>query len=151
MLNIDELIKTSLKNKKTAKLKVFRNLKTDIMNFKTQKNAPKYDETSELKIIQKYIARMEDAEKQYSEAKREDLVQECKEELNILKTLLPEPVSNDKIHKFIQDYCAANDFHNNETIVIPKKSMGIIIKTVKEQFPTADGKTISEIIKPYLI
>ena len=40
MLNIDELIKESLKNKKTTDLKVYRILKSDIMAFKTQKNAP---------------------------------------------------------------------------------------------------------------
>lgn len=151
MLNIDELIKDSLKNKKTTELKVFRILKSDIMAFKTQKNAPVYDEAAELKLIQKYVIKMEDAEKQYLEAGREDLVTECREELEVLRKLLPEPISEDKIHTFIQDYCAANDFHNNETIVIPKKSMGIVIKAVKEQFPTADGKMISEIVKSYLV
>ena len=151
MLNIDELIKDSLKNKKATELKVFRILKSDIMAFKTQKNAPVYDEATELKLIQKYVIKMEDAEKQYLEAGREDLVTECREELAVLRKLLPEPVSEDKIHIFLQDYCAANDFHNNDTIAIPKKSMGIVIKAVKEQFPTADGKMISEIVKSYVV
>ena len=151
MLDLDSLIKVSLVNKDNVSLKVFRNLKTDVMVFKTQKNAPVYDEASELKIIQKYAAKMEDAEKQYLEAGREDLANECREELEVLRKLLPEPVSEDKIHTFIQDYCAANDFHNNETIVIPKKNMGIAIKAVKEQFPTADGKMISDIVKQYTV
>lgn len=47
MLNIDELIKESLKEKKNVELKVYRNLKADIMAFKTQKNAPTYDEAAE--------------------------------------------------------------------------------------------------------
>lgn len=150
MLNIDELIKDSLKNKKTTELKVFRILKSDIMAFKTQKNAPMYNEAAELKLIQKYVTKMEDAEKQSLEAGREDLVIECRKELEVLRKLLPEPVSEDKIHTFVHDYCTANDFHNDETIVIPKKYMGIIIKAVKEQFPTADGKIISEIVKIYV-
>jgi uncharacterized protein YqeY len=151
MLDLDNLIKVSLVNKDNVSLKVFRNLKTDVMVFKTQKNAPVYDEASELKIIQKYAAKMEDAEKQYLEAGRNDLANECREELEVLRKLLPEPVSEDKIHTFIQDYCAANDFHNNETIVIPKKSMGIVIKAMKEKFPTVDGKMISELIKRYTV
>jgi uncharacterized protein YqeY len=151
MLDLDNLIKVSLVNKDNISLKVFRNLKTDVMVFKTQKNAPVYDEASELKIIQKYAAKMEDAEKQYLEAGRNDLANECREELEVLRKLLPEPVSEDKIHTFIQDYCAANDFHNNETIVIPKKSMGIVIKAIKEKFPTVDGKMISELIKQYTV
>jgi uncharacterized protein YqeY len=150
MLNIDELIKDSLKNKKTTELKVFRILKSDIMAFKTQKNAPVYDEAAELKLIQKYVAKMEDAEKQYLEAGREDLAIECREELEVLKKLLPEPVSTDEIHKFVYDYCVTNDFHNNDTIILPKKFMGITIKAAKEAFPTADGKMISEIVKTYV-
>jgi uncharacterized protein YqeY len=151
MLDLDNLIKVSLINKDNTSLKVFRNLKTDIMVFKTQKNAPVYDEASELKIIQKYAAKMEDAEKQYLEAGREDLVSECREELEILRKLLPEPISENKIHTFIQDYCIDNGFHQNETIVIPKKSMGIVIKAIKEQFPIADGKMISGIVKQYIV
>ena len=79
MLNIDELIKESLKNKKIVELKVYRNLKADIMAFKTQKNAPTYDEAAELKITQKYVTKMEDAEKQYSQAGRDDLALECRD------------------------------------------------------------------------
>ena len=150
MLNIDELIKNSLKAQDAVSLRVYRNLKTDIMAFKTQKNAPVYDEAAELKLIQKYSAKMEDAEKQYSQAGREDLATECREDLEVLKKLLPEPVSPDKIHKFVYDYCVLNDFHNNDTLILPKKFMGIAIKAVKEAFPTADGKMISEIVKTYV-
>lgn len=150
MLNIDELIKNSLKAQDTVSLRVYRNLKTDIMAFKTQKNAPVYDEAAELKLIQKYSAKMEDAEKQYSQAGREDLATECREDLEVLKKLLPEPVSADEIHKFVYDYCVENDFHNNDTLVLPRKFMGIAIKAVKEAFPTADGKMISEIVKTYV-
>lgn len=150
MLNIDELIKNSLKTQDTVSLRVYRNLKTDIMAFKTQKNAPVYDEAAELKLIQKYSAKMEDAEKQYSQAGREDLATECREDLEVLKKLLPEPVSTDEIHHFVYDYCVENDFHNNDTIILPKKFMGVAIKAVKEAFPTADGKLISEIVKTYV-
>lgn len=41
MLDIDTLIKVSMLNKHAAGLRVFRNLKTDIMNFKTQKKRSK--------------------------------------------------------------------------------------------------------------
>jgi uncharacterized protein YqeY len=150
MLNIDELIKNSLKAQDTVSLRVYRNLKTDITAFKTQKNAPVYDEAAELKLIQKYSAKMEDAEKQYSQAGREDLATECREDLEVLKKLLPEPVNPDEIHHFVYDYCVENDFHNNDTLVLPRKFMGIAIKAVKEAFPTADGKMISEIVKTYV-
>lgn len=150
MLNIDELIKESLKNKKTSELKVYRNLKADIMAFKTQKNAPTYDEAAELKIIQKYVTKMEDAEKQYLEAGRQDLATECREELDILKTLLPEPVSPEKIYEELWKFGIANDCIYESKLIIPKNKMGMAIKFMKAIFPTADGKMISDVVKEYV-
>jgi uncharacterized protein YqeY len=151
MLNIDELIKESLKNKKTMDLKVYRILKSDIMAFKTQKNAPVYDEAAELKIIQKYVTKMEDAEKQYSHAGRLDLATECREELEVLRKLLPEPVKESDICDFVQGYAIDRNWVGTDDvstrIMIPKKNMGEVIKATKSQFPTADGKIISEIVK----
>jgi uncharacterized protein YqeY len=151
MLNIDELIKESLKNKKTMDLKVYRILKSDIMAFKTQKNAPVYDEAAELKIIQKYVTKMEDAEKQYSHAGRLDLATECREELEVLRKLLPEPVKESDICDFVQGYAIDRNWVGTDDVstrvMIPKKNMGEVIKATKSQFPTADGKIISEIVK----
>ena len=153
MLNIDELIKESLKNKKTSELKVYRNLKADIMAFKTQKNAPTYDEAAELKIIQKYVTKMEDAEKQYSQAGREDLASECRDELEVLRKLLPEPVTASEIYEELRYWAEKNHYLNEEIaseIQIPKKEMGVVIKYIKSKLPTADGKIISEIVKENL-
>ena len=153
MLNIDELIKESLKNKKTSELKVYRNLKADIMAFKTQKNAPVYDEAAELKIIQKYVTKMEDAEKQYSQAGREDLASECRDELEVLRKLLPEPVTASEIYEELRYWAEKNHYINEEIaseIQIPKKEMGVVIKYIKSKLPTADGKMISEIVKENL-
>ena len=154
MLNIDELIKESLKNKKTSELKVYRNLKADIMAFKTQKNAPTYDEAAELKIIQKYVTKMEDAEKQYSQAGREDLASECRDELEVLRKLLPEPVTASEIYEELRYWAEKNHYINEEIaseIQIPKKEMGVVIKYIKSKLPTADGKMISEIVKENLV
>lgn len=151
MLNIDELIKDSLKNKKTMDLKVYRILKSDIMAFKTQKNAPVYDEAAELKIIQKYVTKMEDAEQQYSHAGRLDLAAECRDELEVLRKLLPEPVKESDICDFVQGYAIDRNWVGTDDVstrvMIPKKNMGEVIKATKSQFPTADGKIISEIVK----
>ena len=151
MLNIDELIKESLKNKKTMDLKVYRILKSDIMAFKTQKNAPVYDEAAELKIIQKYVTKMEDAEQQYSHAGRLDLAAECRDELEVLRKLLPEPVKESDICDFVQGYAIDRNWVGTDDVstrvMIPKKNMGEVIKATKSQFPTADGKIISEIVK----
>ena len=154
MIEIDNLIKDALKNKQNVELKVYRNLKADIMAFKTQKNAPEYNEASEISIIRKYATKMEDVEKQYYQAGREDLASECREELEVLKKLLPKPVEAQDIKSILAGWCVRNNFVNTENeskIEIPKKSMGVAIKAMKEVFPTADGKIISEVVKQYVV
>ena len=154
MLNINELIKSSLKNKDTVALKVYRNLKSDIMAFKTQKNAPEYTRAVEQNLIKKYVAKMEYAEKQFLEAGREDLATECREELEVLKQWLPAPATAQDVYSILAGWCANNGFVNEETeqkLAIPKKSMGTAIKAMKEVFPTADGKMISDVVKQYVV
>lgn len=153
MLNLDELIKSSLKNKDTVALKVYRNLKSDIMAFKTQKNAPEYTRAVEQNLIKKYVAKMEDAEKQYLEAGREDLATECREELEVLKQWLPAPATAQDVCSILAGWCVNNGYINltDGSLVIPKKSMGTAIKAMKEVFPTADGKMISDVVKQYVV
>ena len=151
MLDIDKLIKDSMMNKDAAGLRVYRNLKTDIMNFRTQKNAPDYTYSVEMNLIQKYVSKMEDAEKQYSQAGRLDLATECRDELEVLRKLLPEPVKESDICDFVQGYAIDRNWVGTDDVstrvMIPKKNMGEVIKAAKSQFPTADGKIISEIVK----
>ena len=150
MIQINELIKDSLKNKKTVELKVYRNLKADIMAFKTQKNAPEFTEAVFYSIINKYIKKMEDAEKQYFQAGREDLSSECREESEVLRKLLPEPVTSQEILDLVTNTALDRNWMNGEKIAIPKKEMGNFIKQIKTVFPTADGKMVSDIIKANL-
>lgn len=153
MLNIDQLIKESLKAKKTVDLKVYRNLKADILSFKTQKNAPEYNEAAEIKILQKYAKKLEDSVVEFTKAERQDLVQECNEELEVLKTLLPKPIDKIDIYEELRYWAEENQYVEDEIayeIKIPKKEMGVAIKYLKSKFPSADGRLLSEVVKENL-
>ena len=153
MLNIDELIKESLKNKKTVELKAYRNLKSEITLAKTAKNAMGFNEAVLFSIITKYCKKLEDAEKQYSQADREDLATEYRDELEVLRKLLPKPVTASEIYEKLRYWAEKNHYINEEIaseIQIPKKEMGVVIKYIKSKLPTADGKMISEIVKENL-
>lgn len=151
MINFEEEIKNSLKAKDTVKLKVFRNLKSEILKFKTQKNAPEYTEVQELKIIQKYAKNLEDAKEQYLQASRDDLVSECIEELQVLRELLPEPVNESELIDWITSTAIQRNWtqpeNSSKKIAIPKKEMGNFIKELKLAFPTIEGKIISSLVK----
>ena len=157
MINVDNLIKESMKSRNHTELRAYKNLKAEIQAFKTAKNAKPYDEAAEISIIKKYCEKLEKSIISFSEAHREDLVSEYSDELEILRKLLPEPVGEQEICFFIgndQEYFSQfEDEYLNEKgnivkgIQIPKKEMGNAIKYLKSKFPQADGKLISEIIK----
>jgi uncharacterized protein YqeY len=156
MLDINELIKSSMKSGDKVALRAYKNLKAEIQKVKTAKNAKPYTDAAEIQLISKMCKNLEDAILDFSKAHREDLVSDYKSELEVLKKLLPEPVNESQICSFVEEYCLNNNFVGNteaqENIIqIPKKEMGKVIKVVKETYPQADGKLISSIVKKYVI
>ena len=161
MINIDKLIKQAMKSKNKTELEAYKNIKVEIQKNQTAKGAKPLTDESQLQIISKYAKSLEDAIKQFSEARRDDLVAEYTSEWEVVKKLLPEPVNELQVLRAIQDYCLENEwsvgepkeYHGEQIhpIFIPKKEMGNTIKYLKSKFPTADGKTISEVVKKYLV
>lgn len=156
MLDINELIKSSMKSGDKVALRAYKNLKAEIQKVKTAKNAKPYTDAAEIQLISKMCKNLEEAILDFSKAHREDLVADYTSELEVLKKLLPEPVNESQICSFIEKYCLNNNFVRSteaqENIVqIPKKEMGKVIKAVKETYPQADGKLISSIVKKYVI
>ena len=115
------------------------------MSIKTAKNAKPYTEDTEIKLISKMCKKLEDGISSFIEAGRTDLVSEYRSELEILQKLLPEPVDASQIVSELY-----NGWHNGETIEIPKKEMGNVIKYLKSKFPQVNGKEISDIVKKYI-
>ena len=156
MLDINELIKSSMKSGDKVALRAYKNLKAEIQKVKTAKNAKPYTDATEIQLISKMCKNLEDAILDFSKAHRDDLVADYTSELEVLKKLLPEPVNESQIYSFVEEYCLNNNFVGNteaqENIIqIPKKEMGKVIKVVKETYPQADGKLISSIVKKYVI
>lgn len=155
MLNVDDLIKESMKSRNQTELRAYKNLKAEIQTFKTAKNAKPYDEAAEIQLISKMCKKLEDGILGFSEAGREDLVSEYRDELTVLKKLLPEPVNESQVCSELSEWCRENHFIQKfqtaigyeEHLVIPKKEMGNAIKHLKSKFPQADGKLISNIVK----
>ncbi len=156
MINIDNLIKESMKSQNKVELRAYKNLKAEIQTFKTAKNAKPYDEAAEIKLISKMCKKLEDGILDFSKASREDLVSEYRDELEVLKKLLPKPVNESDIKNeigYISGYMGKFGEEENPSckITIPKKEMRNIIKYLKSKFPQADGKIISEIVKKYIV
>lgn len=158
MLQINQMIKQAMKSRNKSELRAYKNLKSEIQLLQTAKNAKPYDDVAEIQLISKMCKKLEDDILSFSEAHREDLVAECRDELEVLKKLLPEPVNESQIRSELYEYWVHSKWSkfertNNGILIIqiPKKEMGTAIKYLKSKFPQADGKMISNIVKEYIV
>ena len=137
---IDELIKSAMKNSQSCALRVYRAVKTAFMEYRTAKNAKPLDEAAEINIIRNMISAREDAIQQFKDAGRTELAEAEAEEITYLKPMLPPEVSEDDVRTYAESIIAEKGMQN----------MGRYIKALKEKFPTADGKLIATIVKSLL-
>lgn len=148
LINVDELIFNATRERRLVDLKVYRSFKTEILNYRTAKNAGEYNESVEISTIKKMIKQRQDAVEQYLNANRLELADEELAEIMVLEKLLPEPVTRqdiiNELGKFANDNGYINGFNEVE---IPKKEMGKVIKYLKDKLPMADGKDVSNIVK----
>ena len=156
MININECIAKAMKSKNQVELRAYKNLKAEIHILQTAKNAKPYDEAAEIQLISKMCKKLEDSISSFIEANREDLASEYREELDVLKKLLPKPVEASDIEYILYIWADQKNFmdYSKEDlpeIAIPKKEMGNAIKYLKSRFPQVDGKMISEIVKKYIV
>ena len=164
MINIDELIQNCMKEvasckskdedkrcqKAEQKLITLRNIKTAFTAYTTSKNAKELDEVAQFNIIKKMISQNEESISMFEKAHRDDLISIATVEIDILKSFIPDAPDMAQIESFYLDW-RGNDLSDLEFPKIHKKDMGTVIKAIKEHFPMADGKTVSEVVKKYVV
>ena len=102
------------------------------------------DDNTILEIISKQVKQKNDALEQFEKADRQDLVEQTKLEINILKEYLPKQLSREEVEQIVVDL--------SRTLGISDmKGMGTLIKSAKAKIGAgSDGKTISEVVKKVL-
>ena len=102
------------------------------------------DDNGILEIISKQVKQKNDALEQFEKADRQDLVEQTKLEINILKKYLPKQLSREEVEQIVVDL--------SRTLgIFDMKGMGTLIKSAKAKIGAgSDGKTISEVVKKVL-
>ena len=102
------------------------------------------DDNGILEIISKQVKQKNDALEQFEKADRQDLVEQTKLEINILKRYLPKQLSREEVEQIVVDL--------SRTLgIFDMKGMGTLIKSAKAKIGAgSDGKTISEVVKKVL-
>ncbi len=142
MIDVNKKIMESLKAHNKVALETYKLLKAKILEFKTAKNAKEYTEAEEINLIRKMIDDRMNSAEIYKNNNRQDLANDELAQVDVLQALLPELPTKDDIEKYLNENYASG---------IEKRSMGIVIKEIKEKMVGVDGKLVADCVKNKLI
>ena len=142
MLDINTKIMEAMKSKNHVASETFKLIKAKIIEFKTQKNAPEYNDEAEIKLLQKMVKEREESAKIYKNAGRAALANAELAQVAVINELLPKVASQEDVENYL------NKKYPNG---IEKKSMGIVIKEVKTEFIGVDGGMVANLVKTKLV
>ncbi len=136
-------LKTAMKEKDTFKRDVIRFVMSAIKQIEVDERKELSDADIEA-ILVKQIKQRNDAIAQFKEGGREDLVEKNEKELEILRSYLPEPMSEEDVRKIVAEIIT-------QTGAQGMKDMGRVMGAAKAKIGSrAEGKVINQIAKELL-
>ncbi len=136
-------LKDAMKQKDTFKRDVIRFVMSAIKQIEVDERKELSDADIEA-ILVKQIKQRNDSIQQFREGGREDLVEKNEKELEILRSYLPEPMSEDEVREIIKEIV-------EETGAQGMKDMGKVMGAAKSKIGSrAEGRVINQIAKELL-
>lgn len=137
--------KEALKAKDALKTSVLSFLRAEFVNTAIAKKKKNLDDTDCLAVIRKQVKSRQDSITQFKQGNRQDLADKESKELEILKSYLPQELSQEEIKKIIEEAMAATGAQG-------MKDMGRVMKEVSAKIAgCADPKLISDLVKEKLL
>ena len=141
---IMEDYKKAMKEKEALKVSVLSFLRAELKNAAIDKRKDKLEDAEVIAVVKKQVKQRQDSIEQFKAGGRQDLVEKETKELEILKSYLPQQLSEDKIREIIEEAvretgaCGPQDMGKLMKALLPKLSGG------------ADNKLVSELVKARL-
>ena len=138
-----EDLKNCMKNKNVVRKNVIQMVRAAILQVEKD-NSITLDDNQIIDIIAKESKKRKDSLDDYEKSGRQDLINELKEEIDILAEYLPKQLSMEEIEKIVKEVIEAEG-------ATSMKDMGKVMKAAKEKIGAAsDGRTINEAVKKML-
>jgi len=141
---ITEDYKQAMRDKNAVKVSVLSFLRSQLKYAMIEKKADKISDTDTIAVIKKQVKQRQDSIAQFGKGGRADLVEKETAELAILKSYLPEEMSDDELKKMITEAV-------KESCASGVKDMGKVMKAVLAKVAgKADSKKVSDLVKESL-
>jgi uncharacterized protein len=137
-------LKESIKNKDALKTSTLRMLIASMQNLQIEKKAKELEDGDVLNIIARQIKQRRDSIESFKKGNRMDLAEKEEKEFEILKTYMPQGLSEDEVKNIIQKIIS-------RTGAASKSDFGNIMKAVMQETKgRADGKMVSSLVQRLL-
>ena len=138
-----EDLKNCMKEKNVVRKNVIQMVRAAILQVEKDKHIELNDKQI-IEIIAKESKKRRDSLEDYEKSGREDLINEIKEEIEILTEYLPKQLSIEEVEMIVKEVIESE----GATSI---KDMGKVMKSAKEKIgASSDGKTINEVVKKLL-
>jgi len=138
-----EEMKQALKSSDKLRLSTIRMIRSALKNKEIELRK-KLEDEEVVKVIQVMVRKGEESVEQFQIGGRMDLVEKEKKEIEVLKSFLPQPLSQEEILKII-------DQSIQETQASSLKDIGKVMKSVIPKIGgKADGKLVNQLVKERL-
>ena len=138
-----EEMKQAMKSNDKLRLSTIRMIRSGVKNKEIELRKKLEDEEIE-RVIQVMVRKGEESVEQFQTGGRTDLVEKEKKEIEILKSFLPQPLSQEEILKII-------DQSIQETQASSPKDIGKVMKSVLSKTGgKADGRLVNQLVKEKL-
>lgn len=143
---IMEEIKTAMRAKDTIALEALRAIKSELLLAQTATGSKEeITEAEEIKLLQKLVKTRKDSAKIYTEQNRLDLAEPELAQIAVIEKFLPAQLTEAEVEAIVAKIIA-------ETGASGIASMGKVMGIATAQLGgTAEGKTISAIVKKLLV
>lgn len=138
-------MKEAMKQKEAGKIRLatIRMVRAAQKEMEIDKKRELTDEEL-IQLIRREMKKRQDVIADYEKAHRMEMVEQLKEEIQILKEYLPEQLGEDELRKIVKEAIA-------EAGAEGAKDMGKVMKVLMPKIQgRADGKTVNEMVKEML-
>ena len=143
-LNINEAIKTAMREKDKVALDSLRAVKSQILLLKTEAKGADVSAEQEIAILQRMIKQRKDSYEQFVAQNRTDLAEVEAAQMKVIEQFLPAQLTAEELEAEIKKIIA-------ETGAESIKDLGKVMGTASKALAgKSDGKSISEMVKKLL-
>jgi len=141
---LTEEMKKALKERDKVKLSTIRLIRDAIAKKEIEHGREALDDDGIIKVVNAMARKSEEAIEQFKQGGRQDLVEHESGQLEILKSFLPQPLSEEEIQAFIGEAI-------EEAKAVGLKDIGKVMKILMPKIAgKADGRTVNQLVRERL-